>query len=138
MILPDLILRNFWLKFFSVALATVIWLGIHYGTRNDSPINQININSLLAQEYVRVPVAVVAPPGDTRIFKITPNEVVVFAVGEKTALRKAAEKSIRVYVDVTNVHSRQSALEEVHADVPPEINVFEISPTMVTVEQVSR
>ena len=134
----DLIFRNFWLKFFSVSLATVIWLAIHYGTRNELFISQLNINNLLAQEYVRVPVTVVVPPGDLRTFGINPNEVVVIAVGEKTALRKAAQKSIRVYVDLTNFRSRQSTVEEVHADVPPEINVLEISPATVAVEQVPR
>jgi YbbR domain-containing protein len=136
--LPDLILRNFWLKFFSVALATVIWLAIYYGTRNQLSISQLNINNLLAQEYVRVPVTIVAPPGDARVFKINPNEVVVIAVGEKNALRKAAQKSIRVYVDVTRFHSRQSEVEELHADVPPDINVLEISPATVAIEQVSK
>jgi hypothetical protein len=62
--ISDLILRNFWLKFFSVALAAVIWLGIHYGIRNEFSIGQLNINNLLAQEYVKVPVAVVITPGD--------------------------------------------------------------------------
>jgi YbbR domain-containing protein len=136
--LPDLILRNFWLKFFSIAMATVIWLAIHYGIRNEFSISQLNINNLLAQEYVKVPVSTVAAPGDARLFKINPSEVVVIAVGEKTALRKAARKSIRVYVDLTNFHSRQSPAEELHADVPPDINVLEISPSTVAVEQVSR
>ncbi len=128
MILPDLILRNFWLKFFSVALAAVIWLGIHYGIRHELSISQLNINN------ITVPVAIVAPPGDARVFKITPNEVVVFAVGEKAALRKG----IRVYVDLTKFHSRQSAAEELHADAPPEINVISTVPTTVAVEQVSK
>jgi hypothetical protein len=128
MILPDLILRNFWLKVFSIALAAVIWLGIHYGIRHELSISRLNINN------ITVPVAVVAPPGDARVFKITPNEVVVFAVGEKVALRKG----IRVYVDLTKFHSRQSAAEELHADAPPEINVISTVPTTVAVEQVSR
>jgi hypothetical protein len=128
MSLPDLILRNFWLKFFSVALAAVIWLGIHYGIRNELSISQLNINN------ITVPVAIVVPPGDARVFKITPNEVVVFAVGEKAALRKG----IRVYVDLTKFRSRQSASAELHADAPPEINVLAISPATVAVEQVSR
>jgi hypothetical protein len=134
----DLILRNFWLKFFSVALASVIWLGIHFGIKNEFSISQLNINNLLAQEYVRVPVTLVPAPGDARLFKVTPNEVVVTAVGEKTALRKAAEKSIRVYVDLINFRNRQSMVVTLHADVPPEINVLEISPATVTVEQLQR
>ena len=138
MALPSIVVRNFWLKFFSIAMATVIWLAIHYGIRNEFSISQLNINNLLAQEYVRVPVAVVAPPGDTRVFRINPSEVVVIAVGEQTALRKAAQKNIRVYVDLTNFHTRQSVAEELHADVPPDINVLEISPATVAVEQVTR
>ena len=31
----NIILRNFWLKFFSLALATVIWLAIHYSIEHD-------------------------------------------------------------------------------------------------------
>jgi hypothetical protein len=126
--LPDIILRNFWMKFSSIALAAVIWLGIHYGIRHELSISQLNINS------ITVPVAIVAPPGEARVFKITPNEVVVFAVGEKAALHKG----IRVYVDLTRFHSRESAAEEVHADAPPEINVIATVPTTVAVEQVPR
>jgi hypothetical protein len=126
--LPDLILRNFWLKFFSIALAAVIWLGIHYGIRRELSISQLNINN------ITVPVTILAPPGDARVFKITPNEVVVFAVGDKAALRKG----ISVHVDLTKFHSRQSAAEELHADAPPEINVIDIVPATVAVEQVSR
>jgi hypothetical protein len=60
--------------------------------------------------------------------------VVVFAVGDKAALHKG----IRVFVDLTKFHSRQSAAEELHADAPPEINVITISPQTVAVEQISR
>lgn len=134
MSLPDLILRNFWLKLFSVALALVIWLGIHYGIRNEFSISQANINSLLAQEYVRVPVTIVRRPNDNRVLSVTPADVLVVAVGEKDALRNAAKKSMRVYVDLTRFASGP-AVEEVHADVPPDIIVREISPSTVTVEQ---
>src|SRR5208282_2349060 len=91
MILSDLILKNFWLKFFSVALATVIWLGIHFGIHNEISVSQLNLSNLLAQEYIRVPVTIMSAPNDTRTFRISPPDVVVIAVGEKTALRRAAE-----------------------------------------------
>jgi hypothetical protein len=126
--LPSLILHNFWLKFFSIALATVIWLGIHYDIRSELSINQLNINN------ITVPVAIIAQPGDTRVFKITPSEVVVFAVGDKADLRKG----IKVFVDLTNFHARQSAAEELHTEAPAEINVITTSPLTVSVEQISR
>ena len=136
--IPSIISRNFWLKFFSIALATVIWLAIHYGIRNEFSISQLNINNLLAQEYIKVPISVVVPQGDPRSFRITPNDVVVIAVGEKSALRKAAQKNIRAYVDLTNLAPGQGAMEEVHYEVPPDINVLEVSPASVSVEQVRR
>jgi hypothetical protein len=135
--LPHLIARNFWLKFFSIAMATVIWLAIHYGIRNEFSIGQLNINNLLAHEYVRVPVVILVAPGDARVFKITPTEVVVAVVGQEAALRQAAQKNIKVNVDLTNFHSRQSGAEELHAVVPPGISVLDITPPTVAVEQIS-
>jgi hypothetical protein len=84
-------------------------------------------------------VDVVAPPGDTRVFNITPSEVVVVAVGEESELRKATRTTIRAYIDLTSLHSRQITTEDVHTDVPPDINVnvHAVSPATVTVQQIS-
>jgi hypothetical protein len=138
MSLQNLILRNFWLKFFSIALATVIWLSIHYGIQSESNLSQLSINHLLAQEYIRVPVTAVTSPGDSRAFKITPNEVVVIAVGEETALRHAADKNIKVSLDLTDFHSREATTMELQVQAPPDVTVQEISPSTVTVAQVSQ
>ena len=136
--LQDIILRNFWLKFFSVALATVIWLSIHYGIQSESNLAQLRVNHLLAQEYIRVPVTVVLTPGDPRTFSVTPNEVVVTAVGEETALRNAANKNIKVSVDLTDFHSTEATAMDLQVQAPPDVSVQEISPSTVTVEQVSK
>jgi D-aminopeptidase len=132
----NIILRNFWLKFFSLALATVIWLAIHYDIHKESVLNHLSINHLLAQEYIRVPVTVVTRPGDTRTFKITPNEVVIIAVGEETALRRAAKKEIKASVDLADFNTKQPTLLELRANAPADVNVVEISPSVVTVQQV--
>jgi hypothetical protein len=137
MTLQSLILRNFWLKFFSVALATVIWLSIHYGIENEAPVNQLTINHELAQEYIRVPVSVITSPGDQRVFRITPNAVVVVAMGEESALRRTANKDIKVSVDLTSFHSKQASLLDLQSQAPADVTVEEISPSTVTVEQVS-
>ncbi|HEX3716396.1 MAG TPA: hypothetical protein VH595_00380 [Verrucomicrobiae bacterium] len=133
----DLILRNFWLKFFSVALAIVIWLSIHYDIHEGSPSAQFSINRLAAQEYIRVPVTVITNTGDTRVFKITPSDVVVIAVGEETALRRAANKNIKVSLDLTEFHSKEPTPMELQSTAPSDVTVMEISPSTATVEQVS-
>lgn len=135
--LQDLILRNFWLKFFSVALAIVIWLSIHYDIHYGSPLTQLSINHLLAQEYIRVPVTLVTNSADARVFRITPSEVVVIAVGGETALRRAADKNVKVTLDLTDFHSKETVPMELQSTAPPDVTVVEISPSTVTVQQVS-
>jgi hypothetical protein len=135
MILSDLIFKNFWLKFFSVALATVIWFGIHFGIHNEISVSELDLSSRQAEELIRVPVTILSVPGDTRSFRITPAAVLVVATGEKNALRQAADKDIRAYVNLGNFRVAYSPNEEIHVDHPPEITVREVSPQTVAVEQ---
>ncbi len=125
MSLRDLILHNFWLKLFSIALATVIWLSIFYSIHNEQNLN------------IRVPVSVQTNPGDQRVFRVTPDEVVVIAVGKRAALFQATRKDIRVYIDLTHFTAKVSPAEELKAEAPPDVNVLEIIPSTVEVRQVS-
>jgi hypothetical protein len=126
--LRSLILHNFWLKLFSIALATVTWLAIH---------NSIHSDVNLSQFYIRVPVTVQTAPGDNRVFHITPEEVVVVAVGKDTASFQAARKAIRVFLDLTHFNARQSIAEELVTVAPPSISVMETRPSTVEVRQIS-
>jgi hypothetical protein len=137
MISPRLITHNFWLKFFSIALATVIWLGIHYGIRNEFSVGNLPLSNQFAQEYVRVPVSIICAPRDNRVFRINPTQVVVIAMGEKNALHVATQRNVHAYVNLTNFRARQSPAEEITADVPPDITVLDVYPSTVSVEQVS-
>jgi hypothetical protein len=130
MSLRHLILDNFWLKLFSVAMATVIWLAIHYSIHDE-------LNQTLRSEYIRVPISIKTAPGDKRVFRITPDEVVVTAVGKDDALLRATRKDIRVNLDLTDFNVRESTSKELKADTPPDIKVLTISPPSVEVQQVS-
>lgn len=128
MLEPKSILRNFWLKLFAVAMAAVIWMGIHYSIQNQKElsISHVNFNS------IPVPVAVVTAEGDKRVFKVTPSQVMAFAIANQADLRQG----IRVYVDLTEFQGRRSAAEDVHIEAPPEWNAF-TTPQTVAIEQVS-
>jgi hypothetical protein len=134
--LQDLILRNFWLKFFSVALAIVIWLSIHYDIHEGGTGAQLSVNRLAAQEYIRVPITLVTNIGETRMFKVTPSDVVVIAVGEEAALRNAAGKNLKVTLDLTDFHSRSPLPVELQSSAPSDVTVMEITPSTATVEPV--
>jgi hypothetical protein len=132
MSLRTLILHNFWLKLFSIVLATVIWLAIH-SSIHDEP----NANKSLTPEYVRVPVLVRTAPGDKRVFRVTPDEVVVTAVGKDPALFQTTRKDIRVNLDLRGFNVREAPSQRLKADAPPDIIVLEILPSTVEVQQVS-
>jgi hypothetical protein len=138
MSLRSLILRNFWLKAFSVVLATAIWFFIHDGIREDAALHQFRLEHGLPQGYIRVPVTIQTEPGDKRIFRWEPTEVVVIAQGEDAALRSAAEHAIRVYLNLTSFHSTEPVAEELQVEAPANINVIDISPSVVTVRVVSK
>ena len=132
MSLRHLILHNFWLKLFSIALATVIWLGIH-----DSIHDELSTNKSLTPEYIRVPVSVKTTPGDKRVFRITPDEVVVTAVGKDAVLFQATQKDIRVNLDLRGFNATESTSMKLKAEAPLDIIVLEILPSTVEVQQVS-
>jgi hypothetical protein len=132
MTLRHLILHNFWLKLFSIALATVIWLVIHYSIHNE-----LNSNKSLTPEYIRVPISVKTGAGDKRVFRVTPDEVVVTAVGKNSALFQGMQKAIRVNLDLRNFNAAETTARRLKADAPPDIIVLEILPATVEVQQVS-
>jgi hypothetical protein len=132
MTLRHLILNNIWLKIFSIALATVIWLAIHYSIHDE-----LNSNQSLTPQYIRVPVSVKTTPGDNRVFRINPDEVVVTAVGKDTALFQTTQKDIRVNLDLTDFKAKEAASEKLKAEAPPDIIVLEILPSTVVVQQVA-
>jgi hypothetical protein len=132
MSLRSLILHNFWLKLFSIAMATVIWLAIHYSIHDE-----LNMNQSLRSEYIRVPISIKTALGDKRVFRVTPDEVVVTAVGMDEALLRATRKDIRVNLDLTEFNAAGSIIKELTAEAPPDIKVLAISPASVEVKQVS-
>ena len=128
----NLILHNFWLKLFSIALATVLWLAIDNSIHNEQSLNQ-----LLTADYIRVQVSVQTAPGDKRVFRITPNEVIVIAVGKDAASFQATRKDVRVNLDLTHFDAQASSTQELKAQAPPGITVLEIIPYTVQIQQVS-
>jgi hypothetical protein len=138
MALRAFILHDFWLKFFSVALAAVIWMAIHYSIEHDFSLRELDVKHLVAQKYMRVPVSIVTAPGDSRVFRVAPTNVEVVALGEEMVLHGISQKNIRVHVDLTDFQVPKASDVELHADVPRDVTVISINPPVVNVEQTSQ
>ena len=137
MSLRALILHNFWLKLFSLLLATLIWFAIHFWIEGGNRQPQNSITNPIARHQFRLPVRVLTKPGDERVFRVDPEQVSVFVTGEAAILRDFSSQNISVYVDVANIRSSRETNQQVKVDVPKEISV-EVVPLTVNVEQVFR
>ena len=136
MSLREIILHNFWLKLFSLLLATLIWFAVRYGIEtNFHPTNPIT-NPIEKNSY-RLPISVLTQPGDSRIFKLTPDTVFVTVNAEAAILREIAKADLHAYVDLTIIRHNEKSPQKIHLQVPDGINVIEVMPLSTLVEQIS-
>jgi len=132
----DVILHNFWLKLLSLALASLIWVGVRYQIQSEYPFTAARASHPVFKQTLKVRVSTITP-GDGRGFRILPREVQVTVLGEESVLRKLAPTNLMVYIDLTDFSSRTPAPVELRAHAPPDVIVGDIQPAEVTVEQIS-
>jgi hypothetical protein len=141
----DLIFRNFWLKLFSIASGTVIWMAIHYNIAHDIALDEPAPGLALVKEDILVPVLIMAQnkdsilapisnTGTNRAFKITPPDVLLTVFGPPSVLDGPERDKIKVFVDLTDFHSRLPIQEDLHTDIPHDVYVHDFKPSSVSVQ----
>ena len=88
----------------------------------------------------KVAVRVLTQPGDSRVFKLTPDEVVVTLTAEPGVLRELSAKNVKAYVDFTETHSAEplSRAVQLHVDSEwPSFRGVSVTPRTVDAEEVS-
>jgi hypothetical protein len=136
MAFKELILNNFWLKGFSLVLATLIWFAL---SQSDLPTDPKPMNPFAARTKERdVPraVAVLKGPAEQRVFRIDPAQVTVKVSGDPNMLDLLNPEDIHAYVNVGALRDPQGSIHvEVH--VPARITVVAVSPAHVDVRPIS-
>jgi hypothetical protein len=134
MSLRQLISHNFWLKIFSIAAGTIIWMAIHFSIDHDLTLSEPAAGHRLVKKVISVPISILQEEGDARAFKLTPTNVVLTVMGEAKSLRGPEGKDIKMFVDLTAYQARNATQEDLHPGVPTNIYVLEFRPHTVTVE----
>lgn len=127
----NLIVRDFWLKLFSLALAILIWIIVSPAAQHQ----QMPLNSPFDAErtFFDVPVLVVTSAADARDFKLSPNEVEVTVRGDPKVLEKITAGDIRALVDLTGVESAQNLRKQIEVTVPAGVSIEAVVPKEVEV-----
>jgi YbbR domain-containing protein len=127
--LRHLILHDFWLKLFSLALAVMIWFTVHFASQKEVSPLTFAANE---RKFPNLPVMVVFPAEDVRSFKVKPSEVEVTVQGDAKLLKNLQSKDFRVMVDLTGIEAAHMR-KRVEVTPPPGVIHAHVTPAEVEV-----
>jgi YbbR domain-containing protein len=118
-----LILDNFWLKLFSLILATLIWL-----TVRDS-----GVSSDATRTFVNRPILVLTDRAQHTAVTVNPSLASVTVRGPASLINELTEQEIQVFVRMAD-REEFSGEVPVHAHVPSGATVFLVTPTTTSIK----
>ena len=131
--LRDLILRDFWLKLLSLALATLIWLTVSFAISKEvSPFAAFTSHTP-EQSYFNVPVLVILSAADVRTVNVEPGEVQVTVQAEAKLLQTLTPQQIRAQVDLTGIEASPRLIKRIEVILPPGVTLSRVVPDQVEV-----
>jgi YbbR domain-containing protein len=133
MSLRHLILKDFWLKLFSLAVAVLIWLTVSVAIRKERSAAMSSLDALDSRTFPLLPVLVVSALGDVHNFKVNPDQVEVTVRGEERTLASLQDKDIRVIVDLTDIGTAHVVRKRVDVSGPPGVALVRVVPEDVEV-----
>ncbi|NBV21127.1 MAG: hypothetical protein EBS05_04290 [Proteobacteria bacterium] len=112
----DAILQNFWLKFFSFVLATMIWFAI-----SGTPLGT------MTRKIERVPITVMKSANDPRAFHVEPSHVDVTVRGPIAEVQALTAKQLEVFINLSDVHDTAGLKKQILVHTPAGIAVVQVS-----------
>ena len=132
--LRNLFLHDFWLKLFSVVLATLIWITVFLAIQKEvSPVAPL----ALAHEkhtFFNLPVLVLmSSASDLPAVKVIPSEVEVTVQGDPRALQQLNPRDLHATVDLSDIESARDLRKRVDLTMPPGITRVRVAPEEVQI-----
>ncbi len=127
----DTILQNFWLKLFSLVLATMIWFAIFGAQSNLRPDRPVL--GTVTRKFERVPITVMKSAADLRAFRVEPDTVEVTVSGPLAKVQALNPGQLEVFISLTDADDTVGRTKKILVHVPPHIALLNISPIEATV-----
>ncbi|MBI5800629.1 MAG: hypothetical protein HZA92_07865 [Verrucomicrobia bacterium] len=127
----DAILQNFWLKLFSLVLATMIWFAI-FGAQNNLRPDRPVLGTV-TRKFEHVPITVMKSAADLRAFRVEPGTVEVTVSGPLAKVQALTPRQLEVFISLTDVNDTAGLNKKILVHVPPDIALLNVSPTEATI-----
>jgi YbbR domain-containing protein len=132
-LLRKLVVEDFPLKLFSLAMAIMIYCTVFFAIKNETP----ELGSLALavdfRTFYNVPVLIVSSAADVRRLKVAPETVAVTVQGDPRILARLENGDIRALVDLTRIESATDLRARIDVSTPPGVIRFRIVPSEVRI-----
>ncbi len=133
-LLKNLVLKDFWLKLFSIVLATLIWFTINIAIQNQvSPAAALPLGRTEQRTFSNLPVVILSSASDNRTVNVNPKEVEVTVEGDPKVLRSLYNPDLRVLVDLTGIEAAHDMRKRVEVSAPAGVIHWKVDPPEVQV-----
>lgn len=137
MTLRRLFLHNFWLKLVSLVLASLLWLVVHAGLRDEELTARRFARATASREFPQRPVLVLTDMAGRRGFRAEPNIVSVTVTGPGILVEQVQDSDIHPYVElVTPTWMKGEMPFKVRVQMPRGLSLDKVSPETVLVRPV--
>lgn len=127
----EAILQNFWLKLFSLVLATMIWFAIFGAQTNLRPERAVLGN--VTRKFERVPVTVMKSAADLRAFCVEPSTVEITVSGPLAKVQALTPGQLEVFISLTDVNDTVGLTKKILVHVPHDIALLNVSPSEASI-----
>jgi len=133
--LRNLVVKDFWLKLFSLALAVLVWKFVNEAVKKQLPPARATeaLQPLQRQTFLRLPVVVMSSASDVRSLRVDPSEVAVTIQGDPDLVEKVLARDIHPMVDLTGVESARDLRKRIDVATPPGITYVRVDPPEVEI-----
>ncbi len=123
----DAILQNFWLKLFSLVLATMIWFAI-FGAQNNLRVDRAALGTV-TRKLERVPITVMKSAADLRAFSVEPSAVAITINGPLAKVQALTPQQVEVFINLTDMSDTVGPTKKILVHLPADIALLDVTPT---------
>ena len=135
----NLILRDFWLKLFSLALASLVWFIVNMAIKKDiSPGATLALGPTEEVVFRDLPIIVLSPAQDVPSVSVSPKSATVTLQGDKATMRKISNHDIRLLVDLSEESFSKDARRRIEVSTPAGISRVKVEPEEVQLTAVPK
>lgn len=133
-LLEQLIFKDLWLKLFSLALATLIWVTVNIAIQNQvAPVTSLPLAKPERRTFSDLPVIIMSSAEDTRSAHVNPKEVEVTVEGDAKVVKSLYSRDIRVVVDLTGIEAAHDMRKRIEVSAPAGVTHLTVDPQEVQI-----